>query len=639
MLTPDISAMFDEVTQHFMPKQPTQPGVLNEQYKDDVWKFEVHKHKLVSLESDWGEIIRDTQNNRDDRYMDVDVKRLRTTGELLPDEIVDVKRVIHNNVSREKGPYMSYLTQPRRSLVLHCTSDPRIKSDVQEKEFTRVSRYKNWTRSYFKCLDGGQVQGWSAIQTKFDLKMPGHFKRKYIARDRLLFPKRTVDLDKVEYIVIIIDVTMSQLTDWVEEFGFDEEQVRMVVQKEGRGDVSNTKEEIVTIREIQYKAKDGTVMCGYYNVECTDWLKQPEPLYLGIQEKQVQPIESGLGPLHLELQGAMQQQPVLQKVYEKEYNVDIYIYVDDECETIVEHKGRAFLDKYVQIAQTCIWSSFINKLVRSSNTYGSPKNSDPNNVGVPKIEKAVKLVNGAFYSSAVEFWAFPAPDMTAVAASQAISSENANDMQQTAFQVINRKDSRKTKEELKQAEDQQHQITSVPLTLWADFVTSVESKGWRIVQSRAKNGLLPEFMAVPPAAQENGAANVALEQQARQYLLDQIYDCRAAGDVDYIERKEKVQTMQAFWPLVASTGLSGIFLGDLLVTAFPDDGPRWQKTLMDTAQQPSVIKALVTAMQGVLKEYGPTMKPDEIAGINQVLQQALQSLGMESQPKSPTINV
>ena len=633
---PTVESVFKDVMQHLAPVNSRPPMMPEGSSEDDVWTWEHAKELLVSMESDWSGIFADIAKNRDDRYIDIDIKNMKARGELLTDDSMIPRRVIDNNINREKSPKIQYLTSPRRQLIYQCVTDPAVKPDVIEKDYTRVSRYLKWTEEYFKCDDAASLSGWSSIQTLFDPEMPGHFRRKYIAPDRLMFPMRSTvnGFQDSNLVVAIIDITISKLKSWVQQFGFDQDQVNMVVSKDTTS--GREKEDVIQIKQCFYRSSSGYVFMGWYHTSCTDWLRKPKPFWNGQVEIVQGQTPSGFGNLHMEMQGTIMPSNVDQPVFEKEYPFDIQIYRLDDNERVVEHRGRAFLDKYIQIGQTLIWSSFVNKLVRSSNVYGSPKGAgNETNPGAPKIEKAVKLINGAMYDKPMEFWEFPEPSVTAIAASNALASENASDTGSTAFQVINRKDARKTKKELSMAEEEEKTADSVDLTLYSNFVTSVEGRCWKIVQSRAASGRLPSFITVSPQAI---AAGKGPEMEAnRQYLLKQKYDVKSAGDSDYVERKEKINLMLQMMPMVGSTGISQEFLGELLVLMFPDDGTRWRDRLNETAAMPNVLKALVVTIQGLLEQHANQLKPNEVAGVDNVLQQALQVLGIPNKPQNPKL--
>lgn len=639
MLAPNISALFDEIEQTLWPEMAKSAPAQQEAPDKLSWQFERAKQCLTTLENDWSVVIERVTKNRLDRYLDIDVEMMRQDKKLLPDEGVIVRRVVDNNITREKAPYINFLTQPRRSVILKCTSDPSVITDTLESEYTRVTRGDYWQLPYFRCVDGAQLNGWSAIQTIFEPTSLSGFRRKYISTDRLMFPRQTAEFQQIKYFSIIVDISLSKLQSWVEELGFDEAQVQKLVQRQSQSEFDSDyiKEDIIQIRQLMYRADNGVIYQGWYDMYCDDWLKKPKPLYLGRQEKIIEPMESELGPLHFQPQGMPSVQPKLKPLPEYEYPIDILIYREDDSETILEHKGRAFLDKFVQIAQTQIWSGFVNKVVRSSNFYASKAKSDPANPSAPKLDKTVRLQNGGYYDQEITLWSFPEPTQVAIAASQALSSENAGDTQSTAFQVINRKDARKTKEELVQADDIEKQTDSVTLTLFSAFVSRTEKRGFNITQNRANNGKLPGFLTTPPTVTQTGENPTTPSRETRTYILAQTYDVRAAGDVDYIERKDKLKNMQAIWPIIASTGAASEFLGEILTLMFPNDGTRWKDLLARTAEQPAVIKSLVTVIQGIIKQYGAAFNPEELTGVDNILKQALAALGTPNQPANPQL--
>jgi hypothetical protein len=90
-------------------------------------------------------------------------------------------------------------------------------------------------------------------------------------------------------------------------------------------------------------------------------------------------------------------------------------------------------------------------------------------------------------------------------------------------------------------------------------------------------------------------------------VIGKLYDVRAAGDVDVIQRQERVQQMMQDWPVMQNTPLRDRFLSDLVKLKYPDVGEEYSKILLQMGmmqQHQSMIARLVTVLEGSLEASG-----------------------------------
>lgn len=614
----DIERTIDEIRRE-LGKTGKEPQTFGDpmDYDKGLWEWRKNITRLKQLESDWRPLFDRAKDVRRIRQQDYDLENLRRSGDLKNGDTILPRRTIEMNLRRIHSPYMNFVVSPRRAIVLDCVSDRKVKPEIIEKDYTDLARYKDYENSWFRLLDGGQLHGWASMLTMFDPSMPGHFRHKYLAFDRLIFPTKATDIQKCEYIVIFVDVTLSQLKGFIDSNDFSEEQVRKVAHAMSKSFDDEEVDDVVAIRLCMYK-HEGVVYTVWYHPDCEDWLRKAKPLYMGKKTLESDMVETSFGPIHRPFQQYETSLPEnWTMVRETEYPVDIYISYDNEEEQITLHQGRGFYDKQMQQAQTSIWSSFVNHLRKSSDVYSSPKNSKDS--GEPEMLKRVQLIPGAYYNKAMEFWNLQPPSNIAIMASQALESESANDTNQTAFTVINRQDARKTKKELDLAERTQQSVNSVPMALWAAVYRSIHIRSFDIVMSRARQGELDDYFLPISAEQPEARAE---QEQNKAYLLEQTYLLKSGGEVEILERQEKTERLQAFFPVIAQTPLRNVILKRIVELEFPEDAEEMKKVIDTALPEQALTNAAVTALAGLLQQFGQQLKPEQLQQITQIIEQA-----------------
>jgi hypothetical protein len=199
-------------------------------------------------------------------------------------------------------------------------------------------------------------------------------------------------------------------------------------------------------------------------------------------------------------------------------------------------------------------------------------------------------------------------------------TEHSQETNQVNFAANNRQDSRKTAKEIAAAQQQSSLINSVQVTLFSAYLRDVYKLVWRIAQSQALQGLI----IIVPIYDETG--NVIGNNDA---MISKEYEILPAGDVDVIQRQEKLDRMMSFWPVMQTTPLAEAFLMDILASAFPDSFDRYKK-LMEQAKQEQVkrLKQLLfqtsTVLQGAISE-------DELKAMTPQEKQFLQQLSQQIQ--------
>ena len=647
------------------------PALDNEQ--DKMFDFSTARIHLQRMVEDWQVEIEDTDVRRKTRDVDIDVEGLRQKNEIDEDETIIPVRVIDVNITREQPPYINYLKNSRRICTFRSLSNPNQDSQNIEQAFTQGMTYTGWETPHFKCLDGAQTHGWAAIEVVYDPSKPLNVGLEYVAHDRLFWPRSVESIKDAPRVVRMYKVTTTRMREWVRTFGFNGEQVDIIAAKKKE---TQKEGETSDIYKLFFK-KEGIVYVAWFCLTdgVQDWLKAPDKLFLGISHKQQ--------PQNITQMPGMPQQPQQPQWVPsdvKEYPVFVLPYRESEKPKVVDHKGRVFYDENKQEAQTAVLSAFVNGLTRASNVYSSPAEEDGTGVKLKELED-VKLTGGRIMSKPMTFWSPPYPDPMILNYLRYSDDANSEETNQVNFAALNREDSRKTAKEIGAAQQQQSLLNSVQLTLFSTFIREIYSFCWLIVQSDALQGLIvflqhqvPDQQAMQqmqkgimdehqdtlnklmmmhgtnlhPQVQLQMQNTVMQQLQQLQQnpplkwennfdVIGQVYELRAAGDVDVIQRQEKIQQMKQDWPVISQTPLAMRFLSDLIKLEYPDVGEQYAMILGQTdmlMQAKQEAAGLATIIVGILKQHPEIMKtisPQENQQLQQLIAQAMAGAGKTPQ--------
>lgn len=638
------------VDQSKVPGSDAQESALDTEQEKlfDFGQARVHLDRLIQ---DWHTEVEDSEVRRKTRDIEVDIEGLRQKGDLDEDETLIPVRVIDTNITREQPPYINYLKNSRRICTFRSLDNPDTDPQLIEQEFARGMTYPGWETSHFKCLDGGQTHGWATIEVVFDTDKPLNVGLEYVAHDELFWPRTVKDIQDSPRMVRAYDVTITKLKSWVRDYGFDLAQVSTIVDP-----VKNTQKEQETRRIYKlYFKKEGVVYIAWFALTdgVKDWLKKPAKLFLGIKHK-VQKTKTELQPQQQQSVDPMTGQVMVSTVnvpvevpYEdwedsdiKMYPIFVLPYRETEKPKVVDHKGRVFLDENKQEAQTAILSGFVNGLTRASNIYGSPSQEDGTGASLKELED-IKMCGGRMLSKPINFWSPPYPDPMVIKAMQYFDTANSEETNQVNFAAMNREDSRKTAREISAAEQQQQLLNSVQLTLFSTHIRSIYGFAWLIVQSQAlqsniifllKQQQRPQMMMGQQLPDPNNPAQPLMETYYENDFetIGQTWELRAAGDVDVVQRQEKIQQMMQDWPVISQTGLATRFLSDLMRLKYPDVGDQYAQIIESTSsieQMQGMIVGMGTIMAGMVQQHPEMMQtipPEQQQQIMQLIQQSQQ---------------
>jgi hypothetical protein len=441
--------------------------------------------------------------------------------------------------------------------------------------------YSGWQQPIYKCLDGAQTHGWDSVEIEFRADRPLHCNVDHVGHENLLFARDSKDVEACEVVLRRYELTIAQIKKFVKKFGWDPQQALLAYTK------VDTAKDFRNIVLYKYMFKwEGIVYVGWYcDKDCSDWIKAPAPLSLGRMKEeeytdtQITPQQLGNG-MTINIPMPVRKTRMVPD-YETVYPFKILLYSETEQQAIMEYKGRVFFDGPKQEAQTALWSILVNGSVRAGNVYASPAQDE--NSGAPLKKLDTTLEHGCIYSKKMEFWAPPFPDVDIIRASDSLETRTQVESGQLATAVINRQDSRKTAKEIAHSEQEQSALSSVGVTLFSIFLQKVWSHSWLVVQSQA---LQDQIVFLQIQQQTNNPLGMPEMMKVNDYAtIEHTYDIRSAGDVDVVQRAEKLNRRMTLWPIIAATPLAQTFLADIIRESFPEDSDRYTQVLEQLAMQ------------------------------------------------------
>lgn len=595
--------------------------------REEFFEYDKARIRINQLISEWSTLIAKAESRRKERYTDLDIEALRQSGDIQEDETFIPDRIIDTNIMREKPDYMSFLKQSNRLAIFRCIDDPRVKTDKIEIEFTEGLTYKGWYRQFDRLIDGALLHGWDSIEVVYDPNKPLKVCFEHIGHDRLYFNTKVSDIQDSEFVLRRYDSTVMRLESFVAKNGFDAEQVAILTEKNKQ---TKRRDEIITYFKGFFKYQEVVYVFWYsQDGQLRNWLKAPEKLRLGLQV-----LDSSVPPNNSQMlsdANNFNSSPALLSTpswVDQDLNMVptfLFLYKDDESETIVDHKGRAFLDGPVQEAATAITSAHVNGTLRASNVYGSPETDDGESSEVKQLD--IQLMHGGLYNRPIKFFRTEYPDSTNLQALGYLGAHNSQQTGKVNFAVMNRKDSRKTAEELEQSKSESSRLGSTNIAGFSEFVREFLSFTWLIVKSQALQNKV-DFLQIeqditmpsPAGPIPTGQTELVNDME----LIDHLYELRPAGDIDVVKRQETLQQMMQDWPVIQSTPLAQQFLLDFISLRYPEQASKYMKILQEGDQGKNLVMALSTLLQGALTPEEITAMPPEMqAKLQQIQQQVV----------------
>jgi hypothetical protein len=539
------------------------------QKKEDFTDYNIIQPKLRQL-VDMGKTLEiEAKVRRKLRYLDLSDRAERAVNNIDQDAYYIPVKVIDPNIRREQAKYIQYLTGSKRVAVFQNMSNPIQDCSELEKDFTSRVRYDDWLKPMFRTIDGFQSHGYSIIEVLFDQDRIGHFDIQDVPYEDFPLVLDARNIQDQELLVRYCYYTRDALVNLYIKKGFDPDGISKVIDSM----TSNSSSDTTARLEKVFFKKDGVVHVGWSALDkCSTWLREPQPLFLGRYSTE---------------NGSPQPQA------ETSYPFIYFQYLISENQYIRDAKGRIVLDEYSQQAASCLMSSFVTAHDRAAQPYFSSSSREEGNA---VKQTQIKLKPGVLIQGEVKQFQLTPPDPGLLNAIMAIVGQNAQENSQVNYAVNNRKDSRKTAQEVRAAESDSQMLSYIQISLFSTALRELYTLIWGLYSSRVLAQRIPPNPTViktDPNAYSN------------------IYSIKPAGDTDVIERQEKIASMMQAWPVIQSTPIAQLFLKNIILYMFPDEAPEYLQQFQDDQTKTNLILQLATVVKGlVLDPHTGQLNPE-----------------------------
>lgn len=521
------------------------------------------------------------------RYSEVDVEAEREANRLQADELYIEQHIIDTNIRREQSPYVQYITQSPRAVICKDKDDQSFDLTLLETDLTEKLRFDGWQTSMFANIDGFMQNGYGVVEVVMDQSRPGEVAHEDVQYGDFVFCADTKDIQAVELTSRAYYFTKSRLLalcgdpENPKDSDFVLAQVEKIISQEpAKDNIESTDGKDASLYKVlknMFRVQGVVHVAWSAPKVCDDWIRKPRPLYIGRRKLIANPLtQTGTNPLLPNPLGqTVNMMPQSEEQYETQYPYIIFPYCISENNVISALKGRVFLDQDLQEAVASLVSSTVTQARRAAGLYFSKETSDPNDDLL--MEKNIFFRSGCLINSKVTSFKLDPPDASIFQAINMLMVSNQNETSQVNFAVNNRKDSRKTAEEIKTSQAQQVQLSTVQVVLFALALTQMYRLMTDIIVSRVKANVLNVGPAIRP-------------------LYNRNFKVKPSGDVDVIERQALMQKFAQFWEIVKETPMAISFLSDMMMLAFPDRAPKWIQILNQAQQQAASQQAQMQQM-------------------------------------------
>lgn len=553
--------------------------------------FDTTRIRARDLLSDNVAVLNLCRENRKLRSLDPALLGLPTSasandaGGLAATDVVIPVHVIHKLMMRKFPDLYQFLVAPPRVAVF-TTVEPDIDPSPLEENFTKLHRYSGWKVPYDSTIDGSLLHGYAAVELQYSPTSAGNYEFENVAYGDLIFPKETRDIEDCDHVLVRKYLSHTRLDELKELPGANKEEIARIQH--------NTEHNKNKIFEVYrgYAKKDGTIYVYWHHDQGTDYLVAPAPLYCGEVTLTQQPPSVSLDPL-TNLPSLVPVPPTIDFVYETTYPIHIFAPFRTEEGTIESSRGQAFWSRPAQKAISAIASGTVTRTVKASGLYAA---LDITNVPIGTQPHPLKepIQRDTIYDAPVKFTSPPGPDDSAIRVMQYFDNVQADESGQTAYNVQNRQDARKTAEELSQAQTQQDLNKAPLIDRLAEFLLSTIRAGYRIAKSRALANV-PDY---------------PISAQAKE-LLRYPYQIQPAGYADVVERQNLIQRMEKFFPMAQAAGIAPAYIARMFQLVFPTE------PFAKLAMQAPQLEQTITMLRTCYTLLQATTTPDELNTLQQ----------------------
>ena len=532
----------------------------------DPTQFQSEFNRLVTSHEQYS--VRIARNRELRRHL-IDIDAMRAKGDLQPGQTFVAVRTIDTNVSREVPTYLQYIKGSRRMAILEPIDQPGQSATPLELAITNLLQYPGWEIDYIRWIDGGLLHGCDYVEVVYDKSKPGRVAVNHVGSDSLLYSRDAESIEQSPIVARAYSISSVDLSTYVSRGEFNNpsavEKLKAYVETQQSATVSA---QLVLVYKCFYKL-EGIVHVVWYSKDVQEFLSQPVPFMNGKCLRQTTQV---VPP------GSM---TVVPQVTYVDIPEDTYPYIPfspsiTEEKKISQQLGHAEKSESTQNAQSVLTTAGINGCFAASMTQWSPaEDKYPASGAAKQINTEIRP--GKVWDRAMRAWAAPYPDPTLFKALDHLDTGNAAANNQIAWAVNNRQDSRKTATEVQSANQASSQINSVQVLFLSIPMRLIVSRAYDIIKSQVQKGELK--LAIQPE------------------LFEIEYVIKSAGDIDYVQRQERIMSMQQDMPLVLNTGAAQAFMSDYLRERYPSTAERYIQAM----QQPNDVN-LISSLAGMLQQ-------------------------------------
>lgn len=527
-------------------------------------------------------------HQRELRRLDVDTDTARDEGWILEDETFIGIRVIDSSIAREKPTFVAYYEKSTRDAILVQQGARTVPTEIVaalEEDYTRANRVVGWQLALTRCIDSAQVHGRGVLEVVYDPNAPTLLSNEYVQPEDFIFPQKTRRLQSAPMVARRYTLSVMRLKELALRYGFDKTTIEDIIKVDGKeeGDYTAMHE----IFHVFYK-DGGLVYTFWYSKAKNKALSSVEKHNAGEQTMDGTFVPATLYPFF------------------------IFQYRVDEEEMILSSRGRAILDAPAQEALTSLWTNFVNGTNRASQLYPSIDQNSMPDAATEQID--FKLEHGKILNKPLKFHSPPWPQPIMLQAAQALETNSAQQSGQIDFAAQNRKDSRKTATEVQAAQQQSSLMSGVDVAMFALFLTQLHQYRFDIIRKNESNGITNVLIAQAPP-------------EIRQAALAAKWSVRPAGDVDFIERSEKLARYMQMWPVLANTPAAVPILKEIVKLAFPNEAAIFLPFFEDNSK--AVGQQLLEVIAAMPRD---TMTPDENQQLDQIIDIGARTFGSNGAP-------
>jgi hypothetical protein len=536
--------------------------------------------------------------NRRLRSNKADVEQMRSAGLLQENQTFIGVRLIHQNINQALPPLLSYLKQSPRMATFVPGDNAYL-----DQEFTRVLQYPGWEVPYIELLDGAELNGLGYMRIKHDATKLGAVAMETVPMNEIIYDRRLKSLQDSPAVLIKHVITSVTFYHWDSFENFDKESdgYKAIANKLLSNEVNSVGDDLV-IYETFVKV-NGFVYRGWYYKDSKQWLKQPLPFSNGIEETVP---EINIDPM------AMTSEPtyVSKPVHLTYYPIAVKRIAIIENRKHDEVEGRAVDDYHKQEAATTLMTAAVNGSTQAANTMWAPDGANLD--GVAPAQLQFKIKNNAIWKTPMRAFTSPWPDPMIFKGIESVIQQNAMETNQVAWAVNNRKDSRKTATEIEAAQQQQGMLTGTSALVFSIFLRDVLTMTWPIVQSAAKKGTIKFLIEVSDP----------VEKEA---ILSKQYEVKPAGDIDFVEKQQRIANIQQDLPLFQGQPIGQEMLKEYIRLRYPEKYDAWSKVLAQ-GNDAQLIQGLAQALQATVTDEATGQLKPEFQPEAQSLQQLQQAV-------------